>query len=323
MASALSLRVPLQKCLSSRILDESVQRRRQGCKEQVSLRRAGAGLGGCYIHSSLRLLQSRRFSVAATSSLKDFPSTEERCARRDTCGASESSGGPELNMPRQAAIDGDMGQQASETLLLSSAAIIIPMLAEGPAPGYSQASYYTSLGLFLLSLPGLWSLIKRSTASKVVRKTFVVPGPKVLGAKPLKVIAGEITAALAKSNFKIVNAGETITFEGVFQPNRGQAAFLTFCAAVGLASLALVLTIVAPDFGEGWYLITFISPAAGIYYWTRATRTEQIQIKMVTADDENETDVILQGDDEEIERVRKGLALMEKGKVYVKGLLET
>lgn len=34
--------------------------------------------------------------------------------------------------------------------------------------GYSQASYYTSLGLFVISVPGLWSLIKRSVKSKVV-----------------------------------------------------------------------------------------------------------------------------------------------------------
>jgi hypothetical protein len=33
--------------------------------------------------------------------------------------------------------------------------------------GYSPASYYTSLGLFVISVPGLWSLIKRSVKSKV------------------------------------------------------------------------------------------------------------------------------------------------------------
>lgn len=36
------------------------------------------------------------------------------------------------------------------------------------AAGYSLASYYTSLGLFVISVPGLWSLIKRSVKSKVV-----------------------------------------------------------------------------------------------------------------------------------------------------------
>lgn len=40
------------------------------------------------------------------------------------------------------------------------------LLAE--SVGYSTASYYTSLGLFVISVPGLWSLIKRSVKSKVV-----------------------------------------------------------------------------------------------------------------------------------------------------------
>lgn len=39
------------------------------------------------------------------------------------------------------------------------------LLAE--SVGYSLASYYTSLGLFVISVPGLWSLIKRSVKSKV------------------------------------------------------------------------------------------------------------------------------------------------------------
>lgn len=39
------------------------------------------------------------------------------------------------------------------------------LLAE--SAGYSLASYYTSLGLFVISIPGLWSLIKRSVKSKV------------------------------------------------------------------------------------------------------------------------------------------------------------
>lgn len=41
------------------------------------------------------------------------------------------------------------------------------------APTYSKASYYTTLGLYALSFPGLWSQIKRSTKAKVKRKTYV------------------------------------------------------------------------------------------------------------------------------------------------------
>ena len=43
---------------------------------------------------------------------------------------------------------------------------------------------------------------------------------------------------------------------------------------------------------------------------------------MVTSDDEKTTDIIAEGDKEEIERMRQELALWEKGKIYVKGILE-
>ena len=60
-------------------------------------------------------------------------------------------------------------QGESELQLFSTAAlpIIITALAEAESTGYSQASYYASLGLFVISFPGLYSLIKRSTKSKV------------------------------------------------------------------------------------------------------------------------------------------------------------
>jgi hypothetical protein len=50
------------------------------------------------------------------------------------------------------------------------------LLADVPEEGgvsYSKASYYTVLGLYLFSFPGLWSTIQRSTKAKVKRKTYV------------------------------------------------------------------------------------------------------------------------------------------------------
>lgn len=61
-----------------------------------------------------------------------------------------------------------------QNTIVSSSAIVdnlqqnpdsIFLIAE--SAGYSLASYYTSLGLFVISVPGLWSLIKRSVKSKV------------------------------------------------------------------------------------------------------------------------------------------------------------
>ncbi len=48
-----------------------------------------------------------------------------------------------------------------------------------------------------------------------------------------------------------------------------------------------------------------------------------LQVKMVTDDDDKRTEIRIEGDPEEAERLRKELGLAEKGKVYVKGLLES
>jgi len=62
---------------------------------------------------------------------------------------------------------------------------------------YSRASYYTVLGLYLISFPGLWSTISRSTKAKIKAKTYVSPGenaPSADNGKSLRQEAGEIMA---------------------------------------------------------------------------------------------------------------------------------
>jgi Cofactor assembly of complex C subunit B len=61
---------------------------------------------------------------------------------------------------------------------------------------YSKTSYYTVLGLYLMSFPGVWSQIKRSTTAKIKRKTYVSPGEKSGSEKAmtLRQQAGEIMA---------------------------------------------------------------------------------------------------------------------------------
>ncbi|KAL6139365.1 hypothetical protein ACLB2K_057670 [Fragaria x ananassa] len=183
--------------------------------------------------------------------------------------------------------------------------------------GYSLASYYTSLGLFVISVPGLWSLIKRSVKSKIVQKTFMGEERKAPNQ-----LAGEILSFFTRNNFVVTDRGETITFEGMMVPSRGQAALLTFCTCISLASVALVLTITVPDFGNNWFWITTLSPLAGAYYWKRASRKEQIKVKMIVIDDGAQSEVVVQGDDQQVEQMRKELKLSEKGMVYVKGLFE-
>ncbi|KVH87849.1 protein COFACTOR ASSEMBLY OF COMPLEX C SUBUNIT B CCB1, chloroplastic [Cynara cardunculus var. scolymus] len=131
-------------------------------------------------------------------------------------------------------------------------------VAEAASVGYSSASYYTSLGLFVISVPGLWSLIKRSVKSKVVQKTFIEEEKN----KGPNQVAGEILSFFTRNNFMVLDKGETITFEGMMVPSRGQAALLTFCTCISMASVALVLTITVPDVGNNWFSLTLLSPLA-------------------------------------------------------------
>jgi len=260
--------------------------------------------------------------------------------------------------------------------------------ADGPPEtagiSYSRASYYTILGLYLLSFPGLWSQIKRSTSAKIKRKTFVTAGEAVEGGKSLRQQAGEIMACkwkpkiikccleerggkhgawnrishprtlfytfqmcrtmvlymscmydlfalfldMTSNNYEVVEAGETITFRGIVQRNVGQAFFLVFCTVLGLLSLALVLQIQFQDLElpligkPNWFYLALLSPYAGIYYWSAGDRVDDISVKLSTNPEETENEILVQGSDEELERMWRTLEWREKGMVKVPGLLE-
>lgn len=238
---------------------------------------------------------------------------EKRCEKRRRPGRGQRGG------------VGEFGCRAVAGELFSAVDLVVPgreLASVADAAGYSKSSYYTALGLFLFSLPGLWSLIKRSTKSKIVKKSYEIPGPGATGAANLDDTARKIAGYFRQRNYTMETAGQKVIFEGKYEPNFGQASYITFCSFLGLGSFALVLSIVQQEVGNYWYLMTLLSPAAGYYYWSNSGRVEKIEVKMVTSDDEATTEIIVLGDDEEVESFRKDLDLMEKGKVYVKGLLE-
>lgn len=214
-------------------------------------------------------------------------------------------------------------QQMANTLLVASA----ELPPEVGGIGYSKASYYTILGLYLLSFPGLWSTIKRSTAAKMKRKTFTSPGENN-GGKSLRQEAGEIMAYMKANNYDVVEAGETITFRGIVQRSVSQAFFLVFCTAIGMLSLALVLQIQfqnleLPGIGQpNWFLLSLVSPYAGLYYWRAGDRVDDCTVKLLTNTEETENEITVQGSEEELERMWRTLDWQEKGMVKIPGLLE-
>ena len=103
--------------------------------------------------------------------------------------------------------------------------------------GYSNVSFYFTLVLYILSFPGLYSLVTRSVKSKVVRRTYEVIGPAAEGGRPVRETAGDIVAFFQANNYRIADASDVIVFEGTQAGQNGKAAFLTFCTFIGLGSV--------------------------------------------------------------------------------------
>jgi hypothetical protein len=108
---------------------------------------------------------------------------------------------------------------------------------------FSKASYYTVLGLYLLTFPGVWSTVKRSTTAKVKRKTFVTKGAASPGdgGKTLREQAGEIMACKwPRTSIGCIRARDLtfpVTARGVdatavFSPFARIAPRLTVCLSV-------------------------------------------------------------------------------------------
>eukprot|EP00429_Kryptoperidinium_foliaceum_P054610 CAMPEP_0176083726 /NCGR_PEP_ID=MMETSP0120_2-20121206/41892_1 /TAXON_ID=160619 /ORGANISM="Kryptoperidinium foliaceum, Strain CCMP 1326" /LENGTH=222 /DNA_ID=CAMNT_0017417517 /DNA_START=14 /DNA_END=681 /DNA_ORIENTATION=- len=137
-----------------------------------------------------------------------------------------------------------------------------------------------------------------------------------------------IMAYMKANNYEVADAGETITFKGIVQRSLSQALFLVFVTAMSMATLGLVLNIQfndleLPGIGKpNWYLLTLISPYAGIYYWSKGDRVDEISFKLEANDDDTENSITVQGSEEEIERMWRQLEWQEKGMVKVSGLLD-
>ncbi|GLI71590.1 hypothetical protein VaNZ11_016830 [Volvox africanus] len=248
--------------------------------------------------------------------------------RKGTCQAVRQNNETADNMTEQS-MSGPFGKLSMPALttLASIAFLEAPASAEvlnpsNPFAGVQANSLYVTLALFLMSVPGVWSLVKRAPQAAKKRLTFEVPGPAVQGAMTLDDRARQIFRYFKRYNYSVKETGEVITFEGIYAADKGQAAALVFYTLCAMASVALVLSILVPSVGNWWYGLTAVSPAAYAYYMQKGTRPEQFKVKMVTSDDEKTTDIVVEGDKEEIERFWKELGLVEKGKVYVKGMLE-
>ncbi|TAF62824.1 MAG: cofactor assembly of complex C subunit B [Oscillatoriales cyanobacterium] len=71
-----------------------------------------------------------------------------------------------------------------------------------------------------------------------------------------------------------------VTFEGFVRPSWFLAIFLTLLSAGGALCLGLVLAMLVPQQGQIFLALVLLSPLAGIFYWKKAGRPEQVSLKL-------------------------------------------
>jgi hypothetical protein len=76
-----------------------------------------------------------------------------------------------------------------------------------------------------------------------------------------------------------------VTFRGFVQPSLFLAVLLTLLAVVGLSCLALVLLLLFPQVKNLFWLLVLLAPLAGIFYWRKAGRWEEILLQVIAKTD--------------------------------------
>ncbi len=87
----------------------------------------------------------------------------------------------------------------------------------------------------------------------------------------------------ASRAYRVVDLDEEknqVTFEGFVQPSVFLAIFLSFVAAVGLFCLILILCFFYSDYSSFFWFLLLLSPLAGIFYWKKAGRLEQVLLSV-------------------------------------------
>jgi len=137
--------------------------------------------------------------------------------------------------------------------------------------------------LTLLLLVGLFFFIRAS----VKDRTQTV---KLVSDLSEETLAGQLQQYFSQRAYKLTDIdseSNQIAFEGIVRPSFFLAIFLTMLTAVGILCLALVLSSLLPNFGNGVFLLVALSPLAGLFYWKNAKRPERVLLRVESEQSEN------------------------------------
>ena len=162
--------------------------------------------------------------------------------------------------------------------------------------------------LTLLLAVGLFFFIRASVKDRTQQVRLITEEPE----ESLLKLLQQYFDQRAYRVLAVDAASNQVTFQGFVRPSWGLAIFLTVLAALGILCLSLVLSLLYPRLTSVFLGLVLLSPAAGVFYWKKAGRIEQVslQVEAIPKEDANTQSLItVTAHRDEIQELQQALKL--------------
>lgn len=132
---------------------------------------------------------------------------------------------------------------------------------------------------------------------------------QLISQEPIDSLLAQLQQYFTQRSYKVVAldaAQNQVTFAGFVRPSWFLAVFLTLLAALGILCLVLVLSFLFPQVSLLFFALELLSPVAGIFYWQKAGRQEQVSLKLENTQ-ETENLITVTGHRDELSVLRETL----------------
>ncbi len=162
--------------------------------------------------------------------------------------------------------------------------------------------------LTLLLAVGLFFFIRASVKDRTEQEKLIAQEPEESLLARLQQYFDERAYRVAA----VDAATNQVTFQGFVRPSWFLAIFLTLLAACGILCLSLVLSFLYPTFTNFFLGLVILAPSAGVFYWKKAGRSEQVSLKvesLPTAKTGQQTLLTVTGHRDELAQLKQSLHL--------------
>ncbi len=149
---------------------------------------------------------------------------------------------------------------------------------------------------------GLGFFIRASVKDRIEQLSFVLT-------EPSDAFMPKLQAHLTGRAYRLVTVQEDtgVVYEGLVRPSWFMAIFLTSLAAGGCLCLGLMISYWLPAIGSWSLALLGLAPLAGIFYWQKSARPEQVNLKLANQD--QRTIVTVTGHRDELSVLEKALSI--------------